>query len=219
MFGDDAGTADRVRIKICGITNLADASAAAEFGADALGFNFYPGSKRYIKPQQAAEWAPGLPRSVRKVAILVNPTVAEATAIAALPWIDALQLHGTESPDFCASLAQQGIPFAKAVPVASAESLATLPSFFTKTIVLDSATPESFGGSGVPFSWHFGQRFVADHPDLRVVLAGGLTPDNVLSAILKVRPFGVDVSSGVESSPGKKDPDRLRRFIATARTA
>lgn len=217
MFGDKLDTSSRVRIKICGITNPADALAAIDCGAEALGFNFYSRSKRYIDVETAGDWIDKLPTGIYKVAVLVDPTREEAIRVSKLPFIDALQLHGNESPEFCKSLAETGVRFAKAVPVASAESLVDLPSFFTSTFVLDSALGGRFGGSGKTFPWELARRFVDEHPGFRTILAGGLNAENVAGAVGEVRPFGVDVTSGVESSPGRKDYGRLRAFIEAAR--
>jgi len=218
MFGKDNEEATRIRVKICGITNLADALAAIECGADALGFNFFPGSKRYIDIFAALDWMAGLPRKVRKVAVLVNPSEAQALQFAEFPFIDALQLHGAESPGFCRVLAERGITFAKALPVIDENSLRDVPSFSTRTVVLDSRSAKGFGGTGQPFPWVLARRFIDAYPKLNVILAGGLTPENVVDAVRQVRPSGVDVTSSVEASPGRKDFVRLKAFIDAARS-
>jgi phosphoribosylanthranilate isomerase len=217
MFGDTSETGSRIRIKICGITNAADALAAINYGADALGFNFYPRSKRYIDIETAREWIEKLPLGICRVAVLVDPTWAEACRISELPFIDALQLHGNESPQFCQSLAETGIQFAKALPATDPRSLADLSSFSTDTFVLDSAFRGEFGGSGKTFPWHLARGFTQSHPTFRVILAGGLTPENVAAAVSEVRPFGVDVTTGVELLPGRKNHALLRAFIEAAR--
>jgi phosphoribosylanthranilate isomerase len=206
-----------LRVKICGLTTPQDAAAAIESGADALGFNFFPGSKRYVRPEIAGAWIAGLPGDVEKVAILVNPSWEEATAAAAVAGITALQLHGAETPEFCCRLNERGIRFEKAVPVSGSDSVAALPDFHTLTLLLDSGGAGEFGGSGRTFPWSIARDFVRARPEMRVILAGGLTPENVAEAVAVVRPFGVDVTSGVESSPGRKDHDRMRAFIAAAR--
>lgn len=216
MFGDEDGPDVRPRIKICGLTTREDAAAAIEFGADALGFNFFAGSKRYLAAG-SREFIAGLPAEIPKVAVLVDPGWEEAVAAAELPGITALQLHGAETPDFCRKLAEHGIRFAKALPVTTADSVKNLPSFFTRTVLLDSSNPGGFGGSGRSFPWQIARDFVNGNPDLRVVLAGGLAPENVAEAIVAVRPFAVDVTSGVESAAGRKDYGRLRAFIEAAR--
>jgi phosphoribosylanthranilate isomerase len=217
MFdGNDDGIV-RPRVKICGLTSLADAVAAIEFGADALGFNFFPGSRRYLPMDESREWIAALPEGILKVAVLVDPDWSEAMAAATLPGITALQLHGTETPDFCRRLSDTGIRFAKALPVTNETSIAVSPFFCTRTIVLDSARTGEFGGSGRTFPWEIAREFVTANPELRVILAGGLTPENVADAVALVRPFGVDVTSGVESTARVKDHGRLRAFITAAR--
>ena len=216
MFDDEDGPVVRTKVKICGLTNPEDAAAALEFGADALGFNFYTGSKRYV-PVDNRNWIGALPGRITKVAVLVNPVWEEALSAARFPGITALQLHGSESPAFCGKLAEHGLRFAKAVPVNTPDSVKELPSFFTKTILLDSTETGAFGGTGRTFPWEIARKFVIAHPHLRVVLAGGLTPGNVAKAVAAVKPFAVDVTSGVESSPGRKDHGRLQAFIAAAR--
>lgn len=208
-----------LRVKICGLTKPQDAAAAIESGADALGFNFYPGSKRYLQMETAGDWIAALPQKVEKVGILVNPSWEEATAAAKVPGITALQLHGGETPEFCRRLAAAGIRFAKAVPVANFASVANLPDFFTGTLLFDSSQSGNFGGTGRAFPWEIARDFIQANAHLRVILAGGLTPDNVAEAVRLVRPFGVDVTTGVESSPGRKDHGRMRAFIAAARAS
>jgi len=217
MFGDEFEGGSRLKVKICGITNAADALAAIDCGADALGFNFYPRSKRYIDVETARGWVDKLPAGICRVAVLVNPTLEEAVRASELEFIDALQLHGNESAEFCRRLAERGIRFAKALPVINANSLVDVPSFFTSTLVLDSASGGEFGGSGRIFPWRLARAFIKAHPALKIILAGGLTPENVAQAVNEVRPFGVDVTSGVESSLRRKDCGLLRSFIEAAR--
>jgi phosphoribosylanthranilate isomerase len=207
-----------LRVKICGLTTPQDAVAAIEFGADALGFNFFPGSKRYLR-LEVGEWIAALPGNVEKVAILVNPTWEEAKVAATTAGITALQLHGAETPEFCRRLMENGIRFEKSISVIDPDSLANLPDFFAPTVLLDSGGAGEFGGSGRTFPWEIARDFVLSHPHLRVILAGGLTPENVAEAVAMVRPFGVDVTSGVESAPGRKDRARMRDFIAAARAS
>lgn len=216
MFGQADRPGGGPLVKICGLTTREDAAAAIELGADALGFNFFAGSKRYLEVG-SRDWIADLPAEIPKIAVVVSPSWEEALAAAKSPGITALQLHGAETPDFCQKLAERGIRFAKAVPVTSSESVMNLPAFSTRTVLLDSSTAGEFGGSGKTFPWEIARDFVASHPELRVVLAGGLTPENVAEAIAAVRPFAVDVTSGVESAPGRKDYGRLRAFIEATR--
>ena len=208
-----------MRVKICGLTSLADTLVAIEAGADALGFNFFPGSKRYLDRAVAAKWLQEVPPSVRRVAVMVNPTPTEALAVAALPFIDGLQLHGAETPAFCTALLQAGVKFGKALPVSDYGLTIDPTRFATRTVVLDTASAGVFGGTGRTFPWPVAQELVKKYPELRFVLAGGLSPENVAEAVALVRPFGVDVTTGVESAPGRKDYGRLRAFLSAAHAA
>lgn len=219
MFAKDAAVSDRVRVKICGITTLADALAAIHSGADALGFNFFRGSKRYVDSGVESDWMLNLPPDVARVAVLVNPTWNELTKAAALPFIDAVQLHGQETPEFCRRVAEKGIRFSKALPVDGSGGLGAVPEFFTDTVVLDCSSNRGFGGTGETFDWAIGREFRRTHPHLKVIVAGGLTPKNVGQAVRLMRPFAVDVTTGVESIPGRKDAQRLRDFIVAVREA
>jgi phosphoribosylanthranilate isomerase len=212
MSGERAGDT-RVRVKICGLTNLADARLAAECGADALGFVFFAGSKRYLNLETEGDWLARLPAGICKVAVLVDPTWNEAVQAAGRPFIDMLQLHGNESPAFCRRLAEAGIRFTKALPVQNGKLPESAADFSTDRVLLDSKSARGFGGTGETFPWQAGRQFVEEHPELKVFLAGGLTPENVAAAVAEVRPFGVDVTTGVEVSPGRKDAARLRAFF------
>ena len=219
MFGGKLKSRGGICVKICGITNEADALAAIQADADALGLNLVRKSKRYIDIDNAAAWIDKLPREVCKVAVLVDPNWEDACRISQLPFIDALQLHGNESPEFCRRLAEAGIRFAKALPVSHSQSLGAIPDFFTDTVVLDSASAAGFGGSGKVFPWKFAWQFVQKHRKLNAILAGGLNPQNVAEAVKIVRPRGVDVTSGVEIFPGRKDHGLVKAFIEAARRA
>jgi len=206
-----------IEIKICGITNLPDALEAIECGADALGFNLFPGSKRFVRVDAIGEWIPQLPSNIRKVAVLVDPTWEEALNIWRSSLFDALQLHGSESPEFCRRLADQNVIFIKALPMRDETSLHQPVSFSTRSILLDSATSRGFGGTGQTFPWLLASRFVKRYPEFRVILAGGLNPENVAEAIAQVQPAGVDVTSGIEAASGQKNSALLRAFISAAR--
>lgn len=216
MLKTDGQAKGRLWIKICGITNLVDALAAIDYGADALGFNLVPSSKRYIDISAAADWIVNLPARVVKVAILADPSFEEAIGITEFPFIDVLQLHGSESSVFCQRLAERGIEFAKAIPVIDEMDTQDLSLFGTSTIVLDSICDGKFGGTGQTLSWAKARQAVKLNPRLKIILAGGLTPENVSAAVAEVHPFGVDVTSGVESSSGQKDHERMRAFIQAA---
>jgi phosphoribosylanthranilate isomerase len=206
-----------VFVKICGITNRADAEAIIAAGADALGFNFWPGSERYLEPADAAEWITDLPDSVIRVAVLVNPSLAYAKQIAAIDGVNCLQLHGTESPEFCLSLVEAQVTLWKAVPMIGGDM--QLPDFYTKRLLLDTAARTKFGGTGTPFPWNWARDIIVANTAREFILAGGLNSENVAQAVHQARPFGVDVASGVETVPGRKDIYRVRDFIAAARSA
>jgi phosphoribosylanthranilate isomerase len=202
------------RVKICGITNLADAQAAVAAGADALGFNFYDGSPRHITLKTAADISKQLPPFVMRAGVFVNADEDLVTRAIAECNLSLLQFHGEEPPEFCT---QFGLMSMKAFRIRDAESLKELPKYSTDAYLLDAYSPEARGGTGEKFNWDLAaeaQRFGKP-----VFLAGGLTPENVADAVRRVRPFGVDVASGVEISPGKKDHAKIRAFIAAVRQA
>jgi len=199
-----------VRVKICGITRLEDALFAARAGADALGFNFWPGSKRFIDPGAARAIVDLLPPFVTPVGVFVDQPPSEVLEAAARSGVRALQLHGDEPPEQV-----KGYPFPtlKALRLSGREDLAELARYEVAGFVLDAPSAE-FGGSGRLCDWEIA-REVAKRATL--LLAGGLDPDNVALAVRAVRPYGVDVASGVESSPGVKNHAKLARFVSAAK--
>jgi len=199
-----------VKVKICGITCLADALAAAQAGADALGFMFYERSARAITLSRAIEIIRELPPFIVKVGVFVNPSAEEVRRAA--EWLDVVQLHGAESPEFCSTVPR---PVLKAIRVRDESSLETIRTFAVSGILLDAYVEGQLGGTGARFNWDLAVRAKAlSRP---IVLAGGLTPENVGEAVQRVSPYGVDVSSGVESAPGRKDIAKLAQFIARAK--
>ena len=213
--GLPGGPSQRVRVKICGITNPEDAHAAIAAGADALGFNGFAGSKRYLDLRAASEWIADLPPFVTKVAVLVNPSVEEALAILALPGIDLLQFHGDESPEFCRPFAQRG--YVKALAARDRASFERCREYDAGAILLDAFVPGAFGGTGKLIDLVLAGEFMKLHPGIPLILSGGLTPGNVGEAVRVIRPYAVDVASGVESHPRKKDHSLMRDFIKAAR--
>jgi phosphoribosylanthranilate isomerase len=199
-----------VRVKICGITNGRDARAACELGAYALGFNFYEKSPRVIVPAEAWKLRQRLPADVEAVGVFVNWKPAAVVALARSLRLSAVQLHGDESPRdaaFCA----KSLPVIKAFRVAANFSLLELAKFRAVSgFLLDAARAGQYGGTGRTSDWAFARRAAASRP---IILAGGLTPENVADAIRSVRPYAVDVASGVESRPGKKDHGKMREFF------
>ncbi len=203
----------RVRVKICGITSPEDAEAAIAAGADALGFNTWQGSRRYLDLDTAAEWISTLPTFVTRVALCVNTPLEQAQRLAALPCLDALQFHGDESHEYCALFAGLGRPFIRAVRLGAAHELGGLIQWSTRQLLVDAAVPGAYGGTGCSADLALAAEAVAGFPRLSVTLAGGLEPDNVAAAVRRVRPYAVDVASGVESAPGKKDAGKMRAFV------
>ena len=204
----------KTKVKICGLTSVADALAAAEAGADMIGLMFYDGSPRRVTPAQAAAIARALPPFVLRVGVFVNPDEAQVLEAIAACGLNLLQFHGDEDSDFCT---QFGVMSVKAVRVQSAESLQTLANFQTDAFLLDAFSKSGLGGTGEQFNWDLAM--AAQKFGKPIFLAGGLTPENVGDAVKKVRPFAVDVSSGVESAPGIKDAAKVRAFIAAVRAA
>jgi phosphoribosylanthranilate isomerase len=209
----------RVAVKICGITNRDDAIAAVDAGADLLGFNTWSGSKRFIDLARNAEWIAALPHPALRVALIVNASRAEVERVAAVPFVDALQFHGDEDADFCRWAAQLGKPIVKALRARDRASFARAADFSTPHILLDAHVPGEFGGTGARVNLDLVRDFKAAHPALRLWLAGGLAPENVADAVRAVRPVVVDVSSGVESAPGRKDAAKMRAFSEAAKDA
>jgi phosphoribosylanthranilate isomerase len=199
-------------VKICGITRLEDAEAAVEAGATAIGFVFWPESPRFIDPFRARHIAARLRAFVTTVGVFVNQTAAYVNGVSGLVRLGAVQLHGDETMAYAASLQR---PVVKAVPIGPDrsdglrdEALSSWPA--NVTLLLDVHDPVRRGGSGRTIDWDRAAAIAARRP---IVLAGGLRPDNVGEAVRRVRPFGIDVSSGVEASPGKKDHSRIRQLF------
>jgi phosphoribosylanthranilate isomerase len=202
------------RVKICGITNVADGQAAAEAGADLIGLMFYEPSPRYVSLAAAAVIARALPPEVQRVGVFVNPTAELVLRAIGECQLSLLQFHGDEPPDFCT---QFGLMSLKAFRIRDAASLDALPNYATDAYLLDAYSPEARGGTGEKFNWDLAVE--AQKFGRPIFLAGGLTPANVAAAVKQVQPFAVDVSSGVESAPGKKDPAKVKAFIQAARGA
>jgi phosphoribosylanthranilate isomerase len=201
------------RVKICGITSLDDARAAVDAGADALGFNFYAKSPRFIALKKAAEIIQQLPPFVAPVALFVDPTEGQVLqALGACRW-GSLQFHGDEDPGFMAAF-----PWdlqIKALRLKDKRSLSLLKMYpRVAALLVDASVPGQFGGTGQKARWDLAREAGKKKP---VILAGGLTPENVAQAVKEVRPYGVDTASGVEKKPGKKDPAKMRAFVRNAK--
>jgi len=201
-----------VRVKICGITNPDDAVFAAEAGADALGFVFYRNSRRFIEPEKVADIISILPPFTKSVGVFVDADIEQIRSYTDLSGVDIVQLHGNETPDFCNGL---GMNHIKAVRIVDRKSLQELKYYKTNLILLDNYSNESFGGTGDSFNWDevIGYNF----DNKKIILSGGLKPENVKKAINILKPDAVDVSSGVENSPGIKNHDKIKKFIQAVR--
>lgn len=202
-----------VRVKICGITSREDALHATACGADALGFVFYAGSPRCVTPTAVAAICRELPPFVTRVGLFVNEAPERIKTIAGECGLDVIQLHGDEPPEACSYYPQRVV---KALRIRDAASLAGHGQYLVSALLLDAWVADSFGGTGTCFNWELAAGVARQRP---VILAGGLSPVNVAAAVRQVRPYGVDVSSGVESAPGRKDPDKVNQFIRMAREA
>ena len=199
------------RIKICGITDIKDAINAVELGADALGFMFFPGSKRYIEPDEARRIISELPPFVSSVGVFVNQDEDEIKSAMEISGAEKVQLHGDETPRFCASVNNSGsYKVIKVIRIKDHVDAANIELYPVQAILFDKFSTEAYGGTGTSFKWDLLQGL---NLSKKVVLSGGLTPENVKEAIKIVRPYAVDVSSGVESSPGVKCSVKLRKFI------
>jgi phosphoribosylanthranilate isomerase len=202
-----------IKIKICGITNLDDALASADAGADALGFNFYRKSPRWIDPEKAAEIIAQLPPFIMPVGIFVNEREEKIREIQQLACLQAVQFHGDESPEFCQRFGARVI---KAFQVKDKESLKNMAHYHVGAFLLDSYRDGVRGGTGETFDWHLA---VVAKTFGKVILAGGLTPENVSEAVKLVQPYGVDVAGGVEKEKGIKDHAKIKKFITEVRRA
>ena len=205
-------------IKICGITNLDDALAAVAAGADALGFNFYKPSPRYITPQSAREMVDRLPASILAVGVFVNEETPESVRnIATEAGVAALQLHGDESPAYCRELADRFV--IKTLAVSTNFDNRMVHAYETQAVMLDTKDNALRGGTGRRFDWSIAQQVTKQVNQLgkKLFLAGGLSPENIAEAIETVRPYAVDACSALENKPGIKDHTRLRAFVHAAR--
>jgi phosphoribosylanthranilate isomerase len=205
-----------IRIKICGITNLADAKAATDAGANSLGFNFYEKSLRRVVTADAAQIRSKLPKDVEAVGVFVNAKPADINSLRAFVRFDSAQLHGDETPDIVSRVAKS-LPVIKAFRVDSSFSMGLFDQFPDAfAFLLDGSRAGQYGGSGQTTDWDFARRAATNR---RIILSGGLKVENVAEAIRIVNPYGVDVASGLETKPGKKDHVRLREFIDEVRRA
>jgi phosphoribosylanthranilate isomerase len=207
-------SSDHVRVKICGVKNETDAIAAIEAGADALGFNLYPESKRYIQWEIEMKWIRELPAEIARIAVIVNLTPDAAGFLLGMDLFDGLQLHGEESREFCESLVSTRKPIVKAVRLTSVELLQQVRRYPVFGFLIDGYREGALGGTGERFDWTLLKDIVLEKP---LIVAGGLTPENVADAVREMHPHAVDVASGVENKEGFKDKKKMEDFVLAAR--
>ena len=200
-----------VKVKICGLTNLEDAQAAVDMGADMLGFNFYKGSPRYITPAQATEIINRMPSFFDTVGVFVNATLDVIKPLVAEGTLNWAQLHGDETPEFCESLRTLAVRTIKAIRVTGPESIANSEKYAADAILFDAFNPAKYGGTGTKFDWS-----LLGDLNRRVFVAGGITPENVMQAV-ELGVYGIDVCSGIEERPGKKDLKKMKKLFDTVR--
>ena len=200
-----------VKVKICGVTNYADAAAAVDMGADMLGFNFYPASPRFITPEKAQEIIRKLPAFIDISGVFVNADIRQIKETIDLCQLDWIQLHGDESPKFCERFRSVNVKTMKAIRVKAKLDIRQAESYFTDAILLDAFDPEKYGGTGISFNWN-----VVGNIDKRIFLAGGINPDNAVKAV-ELGVYGIDICSGIEIRPGKKDHKKMRRLFKNIR--
>lgn len=200
-----------VKVKICGITNLEDARAAVDMGADLLGFNFYPKSPRFVTFEQAAKIIAGLPAFIDTAGVFVNAGLDEIQRGIEQCQLNWVQLHGDESAEFCSSLRSISVKTMKALRVKDKSDIRQADNYFTDAILLDAFHPEKYGGTGFAFDWN-----IIGHIGKRVFLAGGINPDNAATAA-ELGVYGIDICSGVEAEPGRKDHEKMKKLFDNIR--
>jgi len=201
-----------IEIKICGITNFDDALAVAESGADALGFIFYPKSPRYVSPEEVRKIIENLPGEITRVGVFVNHRAEELKEIIKFCGLNLVQLHGDETPGYCCQFPASTL--VKAFSPRTENDLQVLKDYQVKAILVDTRDPKLYGGTGKTSNWELASKIKESHP---LILSGGLNIDNIIEAIETVHPDAVDINSGVESSPGKKDHNKVSEFIKIVR--
>jgi len=199
------------KVKICGLTNYDDAAAAMDMGADLLGFNFYPDSPRYVTPKKAKGIINKLPGFMDTAGVFVNASIEQIHEIKDICQLDWVQLHGDEDPEFCRSLLSHNVKTMKAIRVKNQADIERADSFFTDAVLLDAFDPDKYGGTGLTFDWN-----VIGNISKRIFLAGGINPGNAAAAV-KLGVYGIDVCSGIESRPGKKDHRKMKKLFENIR--
>jgi len=202
-----------VSLKICGVTTREDADQLVAMGVDALGVNFWPKSKRYLAVDEAT-WLLHLAGKILRVGVFVNEAPELPLRLVSEGYLDVVQLHGDETPEDAAAFRDAGIPFLKAIGVKTRAELERATEFGAAAILLDAHAPGIYGGTGEVFDWEVASDFRRCHPDLPVILAGGIVPENAALAVMSVQPSALDIASGAEISPGIKDFQKVAAFLA-----
>ncbi|MHC4088289.1 MAG: phosphoribosylanthranilate isomerase [Planctomycetota bacterium] len=200
-----------VKVKICGITNYEDAQAALDMGADLLGFNFYAKSPRFVPPEKARQIINMLPGFVDIAGVFVNESIEQINETKNLCQLDWVQLHGDESPKFCKQFLSHNVKVMKAIRVKEQSDIQQAEDYFTDAILLDAYDPEKYGGTGLSFDWN-----IIGHINKRIFLAGGINPDNAADAV-ELGVYGIDICSGIEAEPGKKDHRKVKKLFENIR--
>ena len=206
-----------LNVKVCGLCSLGNSLECIDAGVDMLGFNFWPESKRHVAFDEARQWLGDLEGKVERVALFVNASRGKIEAVWQSGLFDLVQLHGDESSGFCRDLVGDGIPIMRAIRVREESDLDQIPSFPGERLLLDAFVKGAFGGTGESFDWSLARIAVERYPERKIVLSGGLNPDNVVGAVSQVGPWGVDAASGVESAPGVKDPFLVANLVKRAK--
>ena len=203
---------ESVSLKVCGVRNATDALKLADLGVDAIGVNFWSGSPRHVASNEA-EWLAALNGRILRVGVFVNARAELSISLVREGLLDLVQLHGDETPADAAALREAGIPFIKAIGVKTHADLERVEDFGASAILLDAHAPGVYGGTGETFDWNTALDFKSKHPQLPLILAGGIKAENAASAVEMLRPSALDVASGAESSPGVKDFDKVRAIL------
>lgn len=204
---------NKTTLKVCGVTRSEDVEDLIKLGVHALGVNFWPSSKRYISPEDAAEFLLAAAGKIVRVGVFVNADPELPRRLLRDGLIDIAQFHGDETADYCQLFAAEKLPFIKAIGVKNADSLKNISDYGATAILLDTPAPGVYGGTGEVFDWTHAKSFIAEHPDTPVLLAGGITPANAADAITAVTPAALDVASGSEVTPGIKDFEKIKALM------
>ncbi len=205
-------------LKICGVTNPAEADQLAQLGIDALGINFWPESKRYCPLDSARGFLPSLRNRILRIGVFVNAEPGLPLSLLASDLIDVAQFHGDEDLAYCNAFAEEGLPFFKAIGVENDADLSIAPRYHASGILLDAHAPGVYGGTGQVIDWNMAAEFIDGQSSPPVILAGGITPENAAEALLTTRACALDVASGAESSPGTKDFSKVSSLLETVRS-